>query len=121
MDLVTHHCAWQLSITVHGVGQGRGLCTGLPLTSPCSSSFQQKNQLATHLVGAFLALFVGHVYFWLQLFLFWKMKSLPQPGAPWIGPLRLLLCSLCTVLLVTSILQGRGLGWFCMGCLSAVC
>lgn len=97
---------------MHGAGQGPGLCTGLPLTSPCSSSFQQKNQLATHLTGAFLALFVGHVYFWLQLFLSWKMKSLPQPGAPWIRPLRLLLCSLCTILLVTSILQERDFGCF---------
>ncbi|EPQ05942.1 Transmembrane protein 150B [Myotis brandtii] len=67
-------------------------------------NFQQKNQLATHLTGAFLALFVGHVYFWLQLYLSWRMKSLPQPGAPWIGPLRLLLCSLCTVLLVTMVI-----------------
>ncbi|XP_070258686.1 modulator of macroautophagy TMEM150B isoform X4 [Myotis yumanensis] len=65
-------------------------------------NFQQKIQLRVHLTGAFLALFVGHVYFWLQLFLSWRMKSLPQPGAPWIGPLRLLLCSLCTVLLVTK-------------------
>ncbi|CAK6437485.1 unnamed protein product [Pipistrellus nathusii] len=66
-------------------------------------NFQQKNQLPTHLAGAFLALFVGHVYFWLQVLLCWRMKRLPQPGAPWIWPLRLLLCTLCTVLLVTML------------------
>ncbi|XP_036893982.1 modulator of macroautophagy TMEM150B [Sturnira hondurensis] len=68
-------------------------------------NFQQKNQQATHLTGAFFAFFVGHVYFWLQLLLSWKMKkSLPQPGTPWIRPLRLALCSLCTVLMVTMVI-----------------
>ncbi|XP_016073816.1 PREDICTED: transmembrane protein 150B [Miniopterus natalensis] len=81
---------------------GPGLSTGLPLNSPCSS-LQQKNQQATHLTGAFFALFVGHIYFWLQLLLSWRMKSLPQPGAPWIGPLRLALCSICSVLMVAMV------------------
>uniref|UniRef100_A0A671FUP6 CWH43-like N-terminal domain-containing protein n=1 Tax=Rhinolophus ferrumequinum TaxID=59479 RepID=A0A671FUP6_RHIFE len=67
-------------------------------------NFQQKNQQATHLTGAFFALFVGHLYFWLQLLLSWRMKSLPQPGAPWIRPLRLVLCSLCTVLMVAMVI-----------------
>ncbi|KAK2500431.1 hypothetical protein MC885_005069 [Smutsia gigantea] len=31
------------------------------------------------------------------------MRGLPQPGAPWIGPLRLGLCSLCTVLMVAMV------------------
>lgn len=67
-------------------------------------NFQQKNQQATHLTGAFFALFVGHLYFWLQLLLSWRMKSLPQPGAPWIRPLRLVLCSLCTILMVAMVI-----------------
>lgn len=53
------------------------------------------------------------------------MKSLPQPGAPWIGPLRLGLCSLCTILMVASILTGaadRGRGFFIgVGRLHAMC
>lgn len=110
---VVNHCAWGWSGP--SLPRGPGLCPDPPLTSPRSSSFQQKNQLATHLTGAFLALFVGHVYFWLQLFLSWRMKSLPQPGAPWIRPLRLLLCSLCTVLLVTSILEGGAWGGSSLG------
>ncbi|XP_030876895.1 modulator of macroautophagy TMEM150B [Leptonychotes weddellii] len=75
----------------------------LPRNS-CPFSSQQKNQLPTHLIGAFFALFVGNLYFWLQLFLFWRMRSLPQPGAPWIGPLRLGLCSLCTILMVAMVI-----------------
>ncbi|XP_045843096.1 modulator of macroautophagy TMEM150B isoform X2 [Meles meles] len=39
-----------------------------------------------------------------QLILVWCMRRLPQPGAPWIGPLRLGLCSLCTILLVTMMI-----------------
>ncbi|MBV99449.1 transmembrane domain-containing protein, partial [Eschrichtius robustus] len=64
---------------------------------------QEKNQRATHLTGAFFAFFVGIFYFWLQLLLFWRVKSLPQPGAPWIGPLRLVLCSICTILTVAMV------------------
>uniref|UniRef100_A0A2K6MN87 Transmembrane protein 150B n=1 Tax=Rhinopithecus bieti TaxID=61621 RepID=A0A2K6MN87_RHIBE len=62
----------------------------------------EKNQRPTHLAGAFLAFILGNVYFWLQLLL-WRLKSLPQPGAPWIGPLRLGLCSFCTILIVAMI------------------
>ncbi|XP_068383474.1 modulator of macroautophagy TMEM150B isoform X2 [Eschrichtius robustus] len=65
--------------------------------------YQEKNQRATHLTGAFFAFFVGIFYFWLQLLLFWRVKSLPQPGAPWIGPLRLVLCSICTILTVAMV------------------
>ncbi|XP_028341584.1 modulator of macroautophagy TMEM150B [Physeter macrocephalus] len=66
-------------------------------------NFQEKNQRAMHLTGAFFAFFVGIFYFWLQVLLFWRMKSLPQPGAPWIGPLRLVLCSICTILTVAMV------------------
>ncbi|XP_020034845.1 modulator of macroautophagy TMEM150B [Castor canadensis] len=66
-------------------------------------NFQVKNQKHTHLVGAFLAFILGNLYFWLQLFLSWRIRGLPQPGAPWIGPLRLSMCSLCTVLIMAMI------------------
>ncbi|XP_059239224.1 modulator of macroautophagy TMEM150B isoform X2 [Mustela nigripes] len=82
------------------------LWTGLlcALATSVVGNFQQKNQLHMHLVGAFFALFLGNSYFWLQLILVWYMRRLPQPGAPWIGPLRLGLCSLCSLLLVTMMI-----------------
>nr|XP_036881749.1 modulator of macroautophagy TMEM150B isoform X9 [Manis javanica] len=90
------------------------LWTGLlcALGTSVVGNFQQKNQLPTHLTGAFFAFFVGNLYFWLQLLLFWRMRGLPQPGAPWIGPLRLGLCGLCTILMVASILAGAESGQF---------
>ncbi|XP_037674696.1 modulator of macroautophagy TMEM150B isoform X1 [Choloepus didactylus] len=88
------------------------LWTGLlcALGTSIVGNFQEKNQKPTHLVGAFLSFFVGILYFWLQLFFCWRMKSLPQPGAPWIGPLRLGLCSVCSILIVASILAGAWAG-----------
>ncbi|XP_069313375.1 modulator of macroautophagy TMEM150B [Eulemur rufifrons] len=81
------------------------LWTGLlaSLGTSVVGNFQEKNQKPTHLAGAFLAFILGNLYFWLQLLLQWRMKSLPQPGGPWIGPLRLGLCCLCTVLIMAMI------------------
>nr|XP_036881747.1 modulator of macroautophagy TMEM150B isoform X6 [Manis javanica] len=89
-------------------GAPRGRLFGSSVLEP----WEQKNQLPTHLTGAFFAFFVGNLYFWLQLLLFWRMRGLPQPGAPWIGPLRLGLCGLCTILMVASILAGAESGQF---------
>ncbi|XP_037371510.1 modulator of macroautophagy TMEM150B [Talpa occidentalis] len=66
-------------------------------------NFQHKHQRPIHLTGAFLTFFVGLLYFWLQLAILRGARSAPQPGAPWIGPLRLGLCSLCTVLEVAMV------------------
>ncbi|XP_020950662.1 transmembrane protein 150B isoform X2 [Sus scrofa] len=38
-----------------------------------------------------------------QLLFLWRMKSVPRPGAPWIRPLRLGLCSICTILTVAMV------------------
>ncbi|KAL4690466.1 hypothetical protein H8957_003878 [Semnopithecus entellus] len=104
--------AWICIIRYHqlrdwGVGRWPNqliLWTGLlcALGTSVVGNFQEKNQRPTHLAGAFLAFILGNVYFWLQLLL-WRLKSLPQPGAPWIGPLRLGLCSFCTILIVAMI------------------
>ncbi|XP_006901927.1 PREDICTED: transmembrane protein 150B [Elephantulus edwardii] len=71
------------------------------------ANFQQTNQRTTHLTGAFLAFFVGLLYFWLQLLLSWRRKNLPQVGWPWVGPCRLGLCTVCTVLIVTMVISYR--------------
>ncbi|XP_063109387.1 modulator of macroautophagy TMEM150B isoform X2 [Cavia porcellus] len=65
-------------------------------------NFQEKNQKPTHLVGAFLAFIPGNIYFWLQFLQSWRMSSLRQPGEPWIRPLRLGLCGLCTLLIMAT-------------------
>ncbi|XP_072872023.1 modulator of macroautophagy TMEM150B isoform X1 [Chlorocebus sabaeus] len=104
--------AWICVVRYHqlrdwGVGRWPNqliLWTGLlcALGTSVVGNFQEKNQRPTHLAGAFLAFILGNVYFWLQLLL-WRLKNLPQPGAPWIGPLRLGLCSFCTILIVAMI------------------
>nr|XP_045377806.1 modulator of macroautophagy TMEM150B isoform X2 [Camelus bactrianus] len=83
------------------------LWTGLlcALGTSIVGNFQEKNQRPVHLTGSFFAFFVGVLYFWLQVLLCWRMKSLPQPGAPWLGPLRLVLCSLCMVVLHVWLLR----------------
>ncbi|PNI15006.1 TMEM150B isoform 7, partial [Pan troglodytes] len=104
--------AWICIVRYHqlrdwGVGRWPNqliLWTGLlcALGTSVVGNFQEKNQRPTHLAGAFLAFILGNVYFWLQLLL-WRLKRLPQPGAAWIGPLRLGLCSVCTILIVAMI------------------
>ncbi|XP_033080346.1 modulator of macroautophagy TMEM150B isoform X1 [Trachypithecus francoisi] len=118
-ELHLQPAAWICIIRYHqlrdwGVGRWPNqliLWTGLlcALGTSVVGNFQEKNQRPTHLAGAFLAFILGNVYFWLQLLL-WRLKSLPQPGAPWIGPLRLGLCSFCTILIVASILLVSGVG-----------
>ncbi|XP_048225489.1 modulator of macroautophagy TMEM150B [Perognathus longimembris pacificus] len=80
------------------------LCSGIlcALGTSIAGNFQEKNQKPTHLAGAFLAFIEGNMYFWLQIVLFW-WKGLSQPGAPWMAWLRLGLCSLCSILIVTML------------------
>ncbi|XP_001373277.2 modulator of macroautophagy TMEM150B isoform X4 [Monodelphis domestica] len=83
------------------------LCLGLGFLCALGASivgnFQKTNELSTHLFGAFLAFVVGVAYFWAQLLLLRQAKPPGQPGAPWIEPLRLLLCGGCTVLMVAMV------------------
>ncbi|XP_029440619.1 modulator of macroautophagy TMEM150B isoform X2 [Rhinatrema bivittatum] len=64
-------------------------------------NFQQTNQLETHLLGAFLAFFVGAAYFWLQTALTYQVE--PRHGGRWAGPLRFGLCLFCTALIVLMV------------------
>ncbi|KAG8434096.1 hypothetical protein GDO86_012462 [Hymenochirus boettgeri] len=61
-------------------------------------NFQQSNQLDTHLAGAFLAFFVGNIYFWTQSALTYMVK--PSHGACFVGPLRFCLSLACTALVI---------------------
>ncbi|XP_052567991.1 modulator of macroautophagy TMEM150B [Peromyscus californicus insignis] len=82
------------------------LWTGLlcALGTSIVGNFQENNQKATHLIGAFLAFILGNLYFWLQFFLSWWVKGLPQPGPRWIRCLRQSFCILSTVLIVAMII-----------------
>ncbi|XP_041943117.1 modulator of macroautophagy TMEM150B-like isoform X2 [Alosa sapidissima] len=61
----------------------------------------QSVSLGIHLFGAFLAFIVGLVYFWVQLWLTYKAE--PSQDRRWLGPLRAVLCSLCTVFLIAMV------------------
>nr|XP_023652616.1 modulator of macroautophagy TMEM150B [Paramormyrops kingsleyae] len=61
-------------------------------------NFQQSVLIEVHLLGAFLAFIVGLAYFWLQLWLTYKTE--PSLDRSWVGPLRALLCTICTALIV---------------------
>ncbi|GCB61933.1 hypothetical protein scyTo_0014415 [Scyliorhinus torazame] len=65
-------------------------------------NFQTVNQIHVHLVGAFLAFFIGNVYFWLQAALTYKIQ--PRHGGKWIGPVRIICSLVCTVCLCLVVL-----------------
>uniref|UniRef100_A0A8C9W8B5 Transmembrane protein 150B n=1 Tax=Scleropages formosus TaxID=113540 RepID=A0A8C9W8B5_SCLFO len=71
-------------------------------------NFQQTVVMGAHLFGAFLAFYVGVIYFWLQLWLTYKVE--PSQDRCWVGPLRAIFCTVCTVLIVVmSILHNNHL------------
>ncbi|KAJ8254386.1 hypothetical protein COCON_G00209980 [Conger conger] len=70
-------------------------------------NFQQSVVMQAHLLGAFLAFFVGLAYFWLQVWLTYKAE--PNRDRRWVGPVRIGFCSLCTVLILTmAVLHNTG-------------
>uniref|UniRef100_A0A673YME1 Transmembrane protein 150B n=1 Tax=Salmo trutta TaxID=8032 RepID=A0A673YME1_SALTR len=70
-------------------------CVGISIIG----NFQQSVGIGIHLLGAFLAFFVGLAYFWLQVWLCYKAH--PFKDRHWVGPLRATFCSICTVLVIT--------------------
>ncbi|XP_051994428.1 modulator of macroautophagy TMEM150B-like [Xyrauchen texanus] len=61
-------------------------------------NFQQSVVMWAHLLGALLAFFLGLAYFWVQAWLTYRTQ--PSNDRKWVGPLRILLCCLCTVLVI---------------------
>lgn len=92
---------WGLRKWSNQVILGSGLLCALGTS--IVGNFQHQHQLPTHLTGAFLAFFVGTSYFWLQLAFLRGLKTAAQPDVPWLGPLRLGLCSICSVLMVAMV------------------
>uniref|UniRef100_A0A8C2C9K3 Zgc:123244 n=1 Tax=Cyprinus carpio TaxID=7962 RepID=A0A8C2C9K3_CYPCA len=59
--------------------------------------------MGAHLLGVFLTFFLGLAYFWVQAWL--SYHSLLSHDRKWVVPVRVILCSLCTCLIICSILQ----------------
>ncbi|XP_035254509.1 modulator of macroautophagy TMEM150B isoform X1 [Anguilla anguilla] len=64
-------------------------------------NFQKSVLLGVHLFGVFLAFFGGLTYFWLQVWLTYKAE--PCQDHHRVGPVRIVLCSICTILIFTTI------------------
>ncbi|XP_055799347.1 modulator of macroautophagy TMEM150B-like [Salvelinus fontinalis] len=79
-------------------------CVGISIIG----NFQQSVVIGIHLLGAFLTFFVGLAYFWLQVWLCYKAQ--PFKDRHWVGPLRATFCSICSVLVITSILTDHTAG-----------
>ncbi|XP_053308548.1 modulator of macroautophagy TMEM150B [Spea bombifrons] len=84
---------------LNSVSLAMGLLTALGTS--IVANFQQSNQLETHLVGAFLAFFVGTIYFWTQTVLTFQMK--PRGSGRIVGILRFCFSILCTALIAMMI------------------
>ncbi|XP_066499191.1 modulator of macroautophagy TMEM150B [Hoplias malabaricus] len=70
-------------------------------------NFQQSVLMKVHLLGAFLAFYVGLAYFWIQVWLTYRAK--PSHDRKWVGPVRIVFCSLCTCLILAmSVLHNIG-------------
>uniref|UniRef100_A0A3B4E1B9 CWH43-like N-terminal domain-containing protein n=1 Tax=Pygocentrus nattereri TaxID=42514 RepID=A0A3B4E1B9_PYGNA len=63
-------------------------------------NFQQSVDMQVHLLGAFLAFYVGLAYFWIQVWLTYRAE--PSHDRKWAGPSRIVFCSLCTCLILRN-------------------
>ncbi|KTG03496.1 hypothetical protein cypCar_00032939 [Cyprinus carpio] len=61
-------------------------------------NFQQSIVMGAHLLGVFLTFFLGLAYFWVQAWL--SYHSLLSHDRKWVVPVRVILCSLCTCLII---------------------
>ncbi|XP_029913271.1 modulator of macroautophagy TMEM150B [Myripristis murdjan] len=78
-------------------------------------NFQQSVIMGVHLLGAFLAFFIGLAYFWVQLFLTYRTE--PSQHKHWVGPARATGCTICTILvIIMSVLHNTGYrSWAAIG------
>ncbi|KAM3864457.1 modulator of macroautophagy TMEM150B [Diretmus argenteus] len=77
-------------------------CIGISLIG----NFQQSVVMVVHLLGAFLAFFIGLAYFWVQVFITYRDRI---PDRYWVGPVRATCCTICTLLvIIMSILHNTG-------------
>ncbi|XP_063068552.1 modulator of macroautophagy TMEM150B-like isoform X2 [Engraulis encrasicolus] len=91
-------------------GNLSGLVLGLLAAAGVTllGSFPMRVFFLMHLLGAYLAFFVGVAFFWVQLWLTYQAE--PSHDRCWTGPLRASLCSLCTsCLLGMFVLKAVGL------------
>ncbi|XP_034046216.1 modulator of macroautophagy TMEM150B [Thalassophryne amazonica] len=84
----------------HGKANIAGLVLGFVSSVGISviGNFQQSVLMQVHLLGALLALFLGVIYFWVQLFLTYQAE--PSEDRCWVGPLRATCCTLCTIIFI---------------------
>ncbi|XP_037544413.1 modulator of macroautophagy TMEM150B [Nematolebias whitei] len=74
-------------------------CLGLSITG----NFQGPVIFELHFFGAFVAFILGLPYFWIQLYLTYRVE--PSVDRAWLGPLRGILCVLSSLSLLGSILS----------------
>uniref|UniRef100_A0A8C7F8N1 CWH43-like N-terminal domain-containing protein n=1 Tax=Oncorhynchus kisutch TaxID=8019 RepID=A0A8C7F8N1_ONCKI len=79
-------------------------CVGISIIG----NSQQSVLIGIHLLGAFLAFFGGLAYFQLQVWLCYKAH--PFKDRHCVGPLRATFCSICSILVITSILTDHTAG-----------
>lgn len=87
----------------HGKANIAGIVLGFISAAGISiiGNFQQTVLKSIHLLGAFLAFFLGLAYFWVQLFLTYRTQ--PSQDRCWVGPARATGCILCTILVIIMV------------------
>uniref|UniRef100_A0A3B4YDS3 Transmembrane protein 150B n=1 Tax=Seriola lalandi dorsalis TaxID=1841481 RepID=A0A3B4YDS3_SERLL len=91
----------------HGNANTAGIVLGFIASVGISviGNFQQSVLMEIHLLGAFLAFFVGLAFFWIQLFLTYRAQ--PSQDRCWVGPVRATGCILATILVIVMAILAR--------------
>ncbi|XP_024920099.1 modulator of macroautophagy TMEM150B [Cynoglossus semilaevis] len=93
----------------HGKANTASIVLGfISATGTCIlGNFQQSVLKYVHILGAFMAFYMGLAYFWTQLYLTYQTQ--PSHDRRWVGPVRASCCTFCTILVITMpILQKVG-------------
>ncbi|XP_031176585.1 modulator of macroautophagy TMEM150B [Sander lucioperca] len=101
----------------HGKANTASIVLGLISSVGLSilGNFQESVLLSIHLLGAYLAFYLGLAYFWVQLFLTYRAP--PSQDRCWVTPARATCCTLCTILVI--LMTSLGITGFHSG--AAVC